>query len=151
MNKLVLLVLVMVLGVSCASHEAKKEVKEEAAEVMPIINPNVQFERAVAMIEANPDLSGAQKIKLIDLIKAYGSKMYENKQKESQYRSVLLEEMIKNDVKNNDKITAAKKSITAINKENSGLIEGFVQDFKATIGNSARFHQPVMMEVLMVE
>lgn len=150
MKNIVLLVLVLVLG-ACASQKAKKEVKQEAAEIMPVINPNLQFERAVAMIGANPDLTTEQKNKLVGLIKAYGSKMYENKEKEGQYRAVLLDEMLKNDVKNNDKITAAKKNITSINKENSGLVEGFVQDFKETIGNSARFHQPVMMEVIMVE
>lgn len=151
MNKLGLLFLVMVLGVSCASNEAKKEVKAEAAEVMPVINPAFQYERAVAMIEANPDITGEQKIKLINIIKAYGGKMYENKQKESQYRTVLLEEMMKNNENNIAKISAAKKDITDLNKENSKLIEGFVQDFKSTIGNTAKFHQPVMMEVILVE
>lgn len=151
MFKLSLLFLVLVIGVSCASHEAKKDVKEEAAEILPVINPNAQYDRAVAMVEANPDLSQEQKTKLKDLIKSYGTKALENRQKESQYRVALMEEMMKTDAETNQTISAAKKGITDLNKENSKLIEGFVHDFKNTIGKTAKFNQPVMMEVILVE
>jgi hypothetical protein len=151
MNKLALLFLVLILGVSCASHEAKKDVKEEAAEILPVINPTAQYDRAVAMVEANPDLSQEQKTKLTGLIKSYGTKAYENRKKESQYRVVLLEEMMKSDAETTETISAAKKDITNLNKENSKLLEGFVNDFKSTIGKSAKFNQPVMMEVILVE
>lgn len=151
MKQLALLFLVLILGVSCASHEAKKEVKEDAAEILPVINPNAQYDRAVAMVNANPDLSQEQKTKLIGIIQAYGTKASENRQKESQYRVALLDEMMKTDAATNATISAAKKNITNLNKENSKLIEGFVNDFKSTIGKSAKFNQPVMMEVILVE
>lgn len=151
MKSLTLLLLIFVLGVSCASHEAKKDVKKEAAEILPVINPNAQYERAVAMVQANPDLSQEQKNKLIGLIQSYGTKVYENKQKESQYRTVLLEEMMKTEAETSATIAAAKKDITDLNKNNAKLIEDFVQEFKTTVGKSAKFNQPTMMEVILVE
>ena len=81
MKKLALLFLVLILGVGCASHEAKKDVKEEAAEILPIINPNAQYERALAMVEANPDLNQTQKEKLNGLIKKYNVKKSMNLKK----------------------------------------------------------------------
>ncbi len=151
MNKLVLLLLVLGLGVSCTSYKAKKAVNAEAAEVMPVVNPTLQYHRAVAMIEANPDLSQEQKAKLVELINGYANKAYESKQKESQFRTVLMDEMLKTNVNNNAKISAAREDITKLNKESSKMIETFVQDFKTIVGKSAHYHQPVMMEVILVE
>lgn len=151
MNKLFLILIVLIFGISCSSNEVKKEVRNDAAEVAPITNPNYQYDRAIAMIDANPDLSQTQKQKLDELIKKYAAKMYTNKEKESQYKTVLLEEMMKNDENNIDSISAAKKNIKQLDKENAKGLESFVDEFKAIVGKSAHNHQPAMMEVIMVE
>lgn len=151
MNKFVLLFSVLVLAIGCASNESKKEVIAEAANKAPITNPATQYERALAMIEANPDLSDAQKDKLDQLVNKYANIVYEKKEKESQYRAVLIDEMMKNDENNVDKISAAKKNLTQINTEASKNLESFVNEFKAIVGKSAHSHQPEMMEVILIE
>lgn len=47
------------------------------------------------MIGVNPDLSQEQKAKLVELINGGANKAYESKQKESQFRTVLMDEMLK--------------------------------------------------------
>lgn len=151
MNKIFALVLISFLGFSCASHQEKAQVKEEAASVLPVTSPNLQHQRALAMVESNPDLSQSQKDRLSDLITKFSLKAYKNREKESQYRVVLMDEILSNDSKGNTKIGIVRKSIAELNRENSQNLEIFVTDFKSIIGNSAHFNQPELFEVILVE
>lgn len=150
MKKIMMFLLALNL-VSCASQQAKKEVKQEAATVTPTTSARVQYARALAMIDSNPDLSIEQKQRLVELINTYGEKAYANRARQSQYRTVLMDEMLKNDAKNNAQIIAVKKDMTNLNKENSENLEKFVAGFKAIVGTSARNHQPELLEVIIVE
>lgn len=151
MNNFFALVLILVFAVSCASHQEKTEVKQEASNVVPVTSPNLQYQRALAMVEANPDLSQSQKDRLSDLITKFSLKAYKNRERESQYRVVLMDEILSNDSKGNDKIGIVRKNISDLNKENSKNLEIFVTDFKSIIGNSAHFNQPELFEVILVD
>lgn len=146
-----LMIVLSFFVMSCASQKAKKEVKAEAASVTPTTNARIQYSRAVMMVEANPDLSEKQKDQLVGLINNYAEKAYANREKESQYRTVLLDEMLKNDEKNNLEIGAVRKDMMNLNKENSQNLENFVASFKAIVGKSAQNHQPELLEVIILD
>ena len=150
MKNIFVLAFLSLLSVSCAS-QANKDVKEEAASIRPTISPRTQFARAIAMVDSNPDLNQDQKERLVKLIEDYSQKMIENRLKQSQYRTVLLDEMLKTDMETGPLIAAAKKDITDLNKESSKYLESFVTDFKSIIGKSAHHHQPELLEVILVE
>lgn len=151
MLKFILLSLCLVIGVSCASYRENKEVKKDAAAVTPTTNPQVQYGRAVSMVQASPDLTPEQKEKLVTLINDYSRKMIVNKEKQGQYRTALLDVMLENDKKSLAKISAAKKDLTNLNKQSSGYLESFVAEFKSIIGKTARNHEPELLEVISVE
>jgi hypothetical protein len=150
--KLILILCLLSLGVSCSSkREAQKEVAKSAEEVVPALNANIQYARAIAMVKSNPDLNKQQQEKLIALITDYSVKDIQNKMELSQYRVVLLNEMLNTGSRDNPKVRAAKNDLKKLNQESSEQLEKFIDDFKSTVGRSAKNHQPVLIEVLSIQ
>ena len=149
--KVLVLMLLSVLVVSCASkEEANKQVEKEAKAVSPSADPRSQYDRAIAMVKSNPDLKDEQKDKLVEVINNYASKSLENRMKQSQYRAVLVNEMLDSGTKKNPKVDAAKKGLLKLNKDSSNLLGKFIRDFKYYSGNTAANFQPAMKEVIRI-
>lgn len=150
--KVLVLMLLAVLSVSCASqNDANKEVAKEATAVKPVTNPRSQYERAITMIRTNNDLKDDQKDKLVSVINTYATKSLEIRMQQSQYRAVLVGEMLNSGTKKNLKVDAAKKSLQKLNDESSKQLGKFIRDFKFYSGNTAANFQPTMKEIIRIQ
>lgn len=150
--KILVLIMLSILFVSCSSHqEAEKEVKQEAAAVRPTIDPNTQYVRAIAMINENPDLKDKDKKKLVEVVNTYATKGHEIRMKKSQYRAVLVSEMLNSGSHKNPKVDAAKKGLQSLNEESSKQLGKFIRDFKYYSGNTAANFEPTMKEVMRIQ
>jgi hypothetical protein len=149
--KVLVLMLLSVFVVSCASkEEANKVVEKEAKAATPTADPRTQYERAISMVQNNPDLKDDQKNKLVDVINTYATKNLEIRMNQSQYRAVLVNEMLNSGTKKNPKVDAAKKGLQKLNKDSSEELGKFIRDFKYYSGNTAANFQPAMKEVIRI-
>lgn len=149
--KVLVLMLLSLIAIGCSSQkEARKEVEKEAKAVSPDIDPRTQYARAIAIIKADKDLKDDQKEKLVDVVNTYAIKSLENRMQLSQYRAVLVSEMLNSGNKKNPKVDAAKKAIHKLYDDNSKQLGKFIRDFKFYSGNYAANFQPAMREIIRV-
>ncbi len=150
--KFFVLIMLSVLVVGCASHkEASDEVKKEAKAVQPTVDPRTQYARAISMIRDNAELKAEQKDKLVQVVNNYATKALEIRMMQSQYRAVLVSEMLSSGSNKNPKVDAAKRSLQKLNQESSKQLGKFIRDFKYYSGNTANNYQPAMIEVIRIQ
>lgn len=152
--RVILLFILIVFGVvSCSSSSNKKidrEVSSEAQSIVPITDPVEQYESAVAEVEHSKVFSPDQKERLIQLIDAYALESSKLRRKQSQYRSVLLKEMLESSEKINKKANVAREKLKEINIEGANNFEKFVKDFKFITGEEVRNQRGLMLQVIDV-
>lgn len=153
MNKFLVLMAFLTIFVSCSSQKnLKNEVKAEASAVAPVTDPRTQYERAITMIQSHKELNEKQKSELVSVINNYALKSNEIRKKQSQYRVVLVNEMLNSGTKRNPKVGIAKKSLQNLYRESNANLGKFIRDFKFHSGDVASdSYQPVMREVLRVQ
>lgn len=149
--KVLVLMLLSLVAISCSSQkEARKEVEKEAKAVNPNTDPRTQYARAISMIRESKDLKDDQKEKLVDVVNTYATRSLENRMQQSQYRAVLVSEMLNSGTKKNLKVDAAKKALQKLNDDSSKNLGKFIRDFKFYSGNAAANFQPAMREIIRV-
>ena len=146
--KIFVLIMLSILIASCTSRkDAQKFVDKEAASVAPAVDPNSQYSRTIALILNNPDLKDKDKEKLVEVVNDYAAKGHEIRMKKSQYRAVLVSEMLNSGSNKNPKVDAAKKNLQALNEESTNQLGKFVRDFKYYSGNTAANFEPTIKEM----
>jgi chromosome condensin MukBEF ATPase and DNA-binding subunit MukB len=146
--KILVLIILSIFVVSCTLRkDAQKTVKNEAAAVEPIVDPNYQYTRAISMINENPELKDKDKKKLVEVVNQYATKGHEIRMKRSQYRAVLVTEMLNSGSGKNPKVDEVKKNLKDLNDESTKQLGKFVRDFKYFSGNTAANFQPTMKEM----
>lgn len=153
MNKFFALIALLTVFISCSSHkELKKEVNQQANAVTPVTDPRSQYDRAIAMIKENKELDEKQKKALVGVINEYASKSVEIRKKQSQYRVVLVNEMLNSGTKKNRKVDLAKKNLQKLEKESSSNLGKFIRDFKFHSGNiTYDTFQPAIREAIRIQ
>jgi hypothetical protein len=149
MKFIILLILQLCLLVSCSSgQQAKKDVQESAQTFNPNPDPQLQYNRAITMVEESPDLSDDQKVKLRDLIDDYAVKSKALRERQSQYRAVLIEEMLDRKDAFGEKSNVAKKNLEKINKDSTNNLEQFISEFKFITGERVRNDHVMIMQAV---
>lgn len=149
MKYLTLLLLSSFLLASCTStKKARETVEAEAKAERTDLTPSMQHQRAIALVKSSPDLSQEQKEKLTALIDKYVERATKRKQEQSQYRAVLVKEMLSEGKSKSLRVDAAKNSLLKIDRENSKDLEKFVNDFQFYAGGMAASHQSIMLQAL---
>lgn len=152
MPKFFFLLTLSLLFISCSSNkdiDAKMEKKAQA--VAPTVDPRTQYARAISMVRSNKELKDDQKEKLVSVINKYSMKTWENRMKQSQLRAVLVSELLSTGSAKNPRVDQAKKSLQALDADNSKFLGKFIRDFKFYTGNTAQDFQPAMREVLRIQ
>lgn len=144
MKKILVLMMALTLGSGCSSQKAaEKAVDKKAEAVTPVIDVQSQYDRAVAMVRADKDLKAEQKEKLVGVLNTYAKKSREIKLKQSQFRAVLVKELLNSGEQKNPKVEAAMKNLTRLDDESSRDLGKFIRDFKFHSGNFAGHMHPM--------
>jgi nitrate/nitrite-specific signal transduction histidine kinase len=151
MKDLFLILTFLVMGVACTSQQTKQDVQKQTDAVYPAVSSRIQYSRALAMVESNPDLSDEQKDELEHLIHKYTITSIEERMRLSQYRAVIVNEMLNTGSRPNPRVTAVKGDIKKLNRENSDRLERFVDEFRKIVGTTAKNHEPMMVEIIQIE
>lgn len=150
MKAYLLMLAAVLICSSCASDNKKveKQVSSEARAIKVSQDPEIQYERAIAEIKRNPDFQEDQKKRLIKLIDAYVEDLKVLRLKQSQYRSVLLKEMLISTEKPNKKAVVAKETLKEINQDAANQLDKFIADFKFITGEDARNQRGLILQVI---
>lgn len=141
-------VVLLLFGCSSDNKKIERQVSSEAQAVAVSTDPNVQHERAIAEIEKSPDFQEDQKKRLIQLIDDYVEDVKVLRLKQSQYRSVLLKEMLVSGEKPTKKAIVAKEKLKEINQDAANQLDKFVNDFKFITGEDARNQRGLILQVI---
>jgi hypothetical protein len=135
---------------ACSSQNKKieKQVSAEASKVVVSSDYKIQYERAVAEIKSNPELNEDQKKRLINLIDNYVEDVRVLRLKQSQYRSVLLKEMLITSETPSKKAVVAKETLKEINQDAANQLDKFIADFKFITGEDARNQRGLILQVI---
>lgn len=146
------LILLSLITISCStSQSVQREVSKKADAVAPTVDPRTQYSRAISMVRSDKDLKPEQKEKLVEVINKYAVKSWENRMKQSQYRTVLVSEMLNSGSAKNPRVDQTKKSLQKLEKDDSDALGKFIRDFKFYSGHTAQNAQPAMREVLRIQ
>lgn len=148
MKYLILGVILLLAGCSSRDEKVKQEVSSEAQAVTISQNPQAQYEKAIAEIEASHNFNDDQKKRLIQLIDNYVEDLKVLRLKRSQYRSVLLKEMLVSSEAPSKKAVIAKETLKDINQEAANQLDKFVADFKFITGEDARNQRGLILQVI---
>ena len=145
MKVLILLfsILIMAAGCSSTNNVAKKEIATASA-----VAPQTHYNQAIAMVESSPDFSDNQKRELSELIGSYATKTNEIKSKQTQYRAILVEEMLDGSNMATTNKRVAKENLSKLNAESSSNFDSFVKEFQTIAGNSAKNKQSMVLQAV---
>ena len=149
MKTLFLLGAVLIVS-SCSSTHKKieRQVSSEAQAIAVSPDSEVQYERALTQLKKNPDFTEDQKERLIELIDDYVKDVKALRLKQSQYRSVLLKEMLVEGEAPSKKAVVAKETLKDINQEAANQLDKFVYEFKFITGEDARNQRGLILQVI---
>jgi PBP1b-binding outer membrane lipoprotein LpoB len=128
---------------SNSSSIAKKEISTTSA-----MAPQAHYTQAIAMVESSPDFSDNQKRELTELIGSYATKTKEVKAKETQYKAILVDEMLDGSQMTTMNKRVAKENLSKLNAEDSKNFEQFVKQFQTIAGVSARNQQSLVLQAV---
>lgn len=153
MNKFLVLMALVSILMGCSGHKnLKNEVKADASAVAPVTDPRSQYERAITMIQSHTELDEKQKSQLVGVINKYALKANDIRKQQSQYRVVLVNEMLNSGTKRNPKVNLAQRRLQKLDRESTSNLGKFIRDFKFYSGEVASdSYQPVMREVLRIQ
>lgn len=136
-------ILLMAAGCSSTNNVAKKEISTTSA-----VAPQTRYNQAISMIESSPDFSDNQKRELSELIGNYAAKTNEIKTKQTQYRAILVEEMLDGSNMATTNKRVAKENLNKLNSESSKNFDSFVKEFQTIAGNSAKNKQSMVLQAV---
>lgn len=132
------------MAVGCSSNNV---VKKEIATTSNTA-PQAHYNQAIAMVESSPDFSDNQKRELSELIGNYAIKNHDLKQKQSQYRQILVDEMLNASNLTTTNKQTARENLSKLNVEANKNLDEFVHQFKAIAGNSAKSSHAVVLQAV---
>lgn len=135
---------IALMATSCSSNNVVK--KEIAA--TDNTAPQAHYNQAIAMVESSPDFSDNQKRELSELIGNYAIKSHAIKEKQSQYRQILVDEMLNaSNLATTNKQTA-RENLSKLNQESNKNLDEFVHQFKTIAGTSAKSAHTVVLQAV---
>jgi len=112
------------------------------------VAPQAHYNQAISMVESSPDFSDNQKRELSELIGSYAAKTSEIKAKQSQYRAILVDEMLDGSNMTTTNKRVAKENLSKLYLENAKNFEQFVKEFQDIAGNSSKNKQPMVLQAV---
>jgi len=145
MKIFILLFSILFIAAGCSSTNtvAKKEISTTSS-----VAPQARYNQAISMVESSPDFSDNQKRELSELIGSYAAKTNEIKSKQTQYRAILVEEMLDGSNMATTNKRVAKENLSKLNVESSRSFDDFVKQFQTIAGNSARNKQNMVLQAV---
>lgn len=137
----------LILALLAAGCSSRKKVQEEAKAYRPVIEQGAQIKRAVAMIEADAELSTDQKKALVKLIYVHAERSEEIKRKQSQIRAVLIEELLKSSHGQKSLSVTSAKELDKLNKEHIKNLDKFIRRFRIISGEAERNQDSYMKQI----
>lgn len=151
MKSTLLIFLATLLSFGCSTgggNGVSKELQAQSNRFEASQDPKVQYNQAVAMVKNSADFSENQKKKLIDLIGQFALRSNDLRMQQTQYRAVLINEMLDNQGTTKLKPSQADESLQRLNAQRSKNLEAFIQDFQEIAGEQSRNHHALMLQTL---
>lgn len=136
-------ILLMAAGCSSTNNVAKKEISTTSS-----VAPQTHYNQAISMVESSPDFSDNQKRELSELIGTYAAKTNEIKSKQTQYRAILVEEMLDGSNMATTNKRVAKENLGKLNAESAKNFDEFVKEFQTIAGNSSKNKQGMVLQAV---
>lgn len=135
-------------GCSTGGDGVSKELQAQSNTFETNQDPKAQYNRAVSMVKNSADFSENQKKRLIDLIGQFALQSNDLRMQQTQYRAVLINEMLDSKGMTKMQPKQAEESLQRLNAERSKNLEAFINDFQEIAGDQARNHQALMLQTL---
>ena len=144
MKILFIILSIAMLATSCSTNDVvKKEISATSNTA-----PQARYNQAIAMVESSPDFSDNQKRELSELIGSYAIKTNGIKEKQSQYRQILVDEMLNASNLTTTNKQTARENLSKLNAESNKNLDEFIKDFKEIAGTSAKSSHNVVLQTV---
>ena len=141
-----ILILILLIVAACSSNEPKKEVRTMSQSYEPVVEQEAQVARVITMIQADKELDQKRKDELVKLVNEQSAKVTEAKQKQSQLRALLIDQLLQSSDGSNSLALATTKELEKLNKQNIKGLNDFILKFKGISGERDIRQNDMMMQ-----
>jgi hypothetical protein len=130
----------------CSTGDTVTRELQAQSKTSEIPNPQEQYREAIDMVKKSPDFSENQKRKLETLIGDYAIKGQELRVQQSQYRALLINEVL--EPRGPGQKSLARDSLIRLNNIKARYLNDFISEFKEITGEQGRHHQALLLQTV---